>query len=126
MPRLIAQGSRISIPGIRGAPPQARLLVDHNGFGVAHITRLISEMMSLLFECSSDIIRNPERLEGNHVRHPLMMEARSIHGLLNIHVIVKYVQNYLKYRINDSRSAGAPDRQNQFLILEDQSWRHSR
>src|SRR5436305_1141971 len=43
------------------------------------------------------------RLHSKLVRHPLMMEARPVHRLLDVHLEIEDVQHGLEDRINDSR-----------------------
>src|SRR6266404_297320 len=116
-----AAGSRI-----RCAQAHSCLQVDHHSFGVSHVSRLLSEDVALSLESYTSVAVDAHRLELNSIRHPLMMKARRVDRLLDIHAEVDHVHDHLQNCVDDCRAAGAPNREPDVSIFQHYRRSHRR
>src|ERR1041384_3687499 len=89
------------------AQANAGFLFNHDSFTVAEIARLVRQLVTARGERSLRVARQPVRLVNQFIRQPLMMNPRGIDRLLNVHVVVDDIRDYIKHGIDDRRSAGA-------------------
>src|SRR5258705_4896564 len=111
---------------IRSSQSHPGLRVDHYPFSVSHVSRLLGEDVSLPFKRSPSVAVYAQRLELDSIRHPLMMEARRIDRLLNVHSEVDYVHDHLQHRVDDRRTAGASDCKPYLAIFQNDCRSHRR
>src|ERR1041384_289992 len=93
------------------AQANAGLLFNHDSFTVAKISRLVRQLVTARGERSLRVARQPVWLVNQFIRQPLMMNARGIDRLLDIHVVVDHVRNHIKHGIDDRRTARTADRE---------------
>ena len=58
------------------------------------------------------------------IRKPLMMYARRIDSLLQIHFVIDDIDDHLQNGIDNCRSTGTAEHQQQFAVLADYGWGH--
>lgn len=106
--RLVPEGRSVRIARISGSVPQPRRPIDHN----AHRSALIvpySCPMAKHLQQTLRVARGGIRLDGQDIRHPLVMNAARGDGLRNVHLEIDHVQDNLQHRIDDGASTGRAD-----------------
>src|SRR5712692_1391635 len=93
---------------ISRAQTHAGLLFNHDSFGIAEVTRL-REFVSASKQNVLRVARQSIRFEHQLVRQPLMMDARRVDGLLNVHAVIDHVGDYDEHSVNNGRASGAAD-----------------
>jgi predicted Ser/Thr protein kinase len=74
--------------GIACAETHARLFFDHHALRVAHVTRSVGQRVSARFEERNGVGRESVGFINERVGQPLMMDARRVNRLLNVHVVI--------------------------------------
>src|SRR5919206_1775155 len=122
----VADGLAV-VARVAGAEADAGLLFDHDPLGVAHVARLVYEAVALLFERPEGVGAQAEGLVGYLVGQPLVVYARRVDGLLDVHVEVYDVGDDLHDRVDDGRAAWRADGEPERAVLShDEGRRHRR
>src|SRR5687768_5115176 len=95
---LIADGQAVAASGIGGAETDSGFLLDHDAFRVAQVT-LFSERVAARGQRSLCVAREAPWFADHLVRQPLMMNARRVDRLLNVHVVVDHVCDYTEHGV---------------------------
>src|SRR5437867_2274501 len=97
---LLVPNRHAARPRIRCSQSHPGLRVDHYPFSVSHVARLLGEDVSLPFKRNPSVAVYAQRLELDSIRHPLMMKARCIDRLLNVHSEVHHVHDHLQHGVD--------------------------
>ena len=65
--------------------------------------------------------RRAVALHGNHVRQPLMMQPRRVHGVLHGHLEVDEIEHDFHHSVDDRASAGTADHRHACLRADELS-----
>src|SRR5215216_3115575 len=113
---LIPDGLAV-VARVARAEADAGLLFDHDALRVAHVARLLGEAVAARFEGAEGVGAHPEGLVDDLVRQPLVMYARRVDGLLDVHVEVDDVDDDLEDGVDDGGAAGAAYREPERAVL---------
>src|SRR5205807_5130376 len=99
------------------AEADAGLLLDHYPLRVAHVARLLRDLVAALFERAERVGAHAERLVDHLVRQPLVVYARRVDSLLYVHVEVYDVRDDLKDGVDYRRAARTSDGEPERAVL---------
>src|SRR5687768_18555308 len=113
---LVADGQAVAASGICGAEAYAGFFLDHDSFRVAQAA-LFREYVTATSQRPLRVAGKAVGLARYFIRQPLMMNARRVDRLLDIHVVVDHVGDDAQDRVDDRWTTWTPDRKPKTAIL---------
>src|SRR5581483_5149141 len=98
----VPYGISIGIAGVAGAETAAALQVDLNTFTITDTAP--RDAVAVLLQQIDGIGGESGALQHNAIRHPLLVEARCVHRLLDIEAVVLHVDEDVGHRRDDGRA----------------------
>src|SRR2546423_12119489 len=85
---------------INRTEPNPSLLFNHDSFTVAEVAWLVDELVTARSEKALRVARQSVGLVNKFIRQPLVMNSGRIDRLLDVHVVIDYVRDYIEDCIN--------------------------
>src|SRR5437016_9467490 len=95
---------------ISRAQTNSRLLVNHDSFTIAEVAGLMDEPVASRHQSFLSVTRKSVRLIHQFIGQPLMMNPRRVDRLLNIHVVIDHVRDYVEDCVYDCWTTRAANR----------------
>src|ERR1044072_2066847 len=113
---LISNRLSVTSSWIGCAEPHAGLLLDHDPFRITEVTQL-GQLVPTRSQRLLRVTRQTKRLADKLIRQPLVMNAREVDRLLDVHLVVDHVCDDAQHRVDDGWSTRTFHREPQTAIF---------